>query len=46
VNTDLVEDLRPQLAPLLDEGEAPPELKAVYSSGEGSDELLVVYRLQ
>jgi hypothetical protein len=46
VSRDLVDDSRPQLASLLDSEEAPPGLEVVYSSGEGTGEELIVYRLQ
>ncbi|RJQ46248.1 MAG: hypothetical protein C4534_03180 [Gaiellales bacterium] len=45
VSRGLVDDLRPQLAALLD-GSAPPGLEEVYRSGEGTGSELVVYRIR
>lgn len=46
VSRYLVDELRPDLQPLLEAEEDPAGLEAVYTSGEGTDDEVVVYRLQ
>ena len=46
ITRGLVDDLRPDLAVLLEKTVVPPELEEVYGTGEGTADELVVYRIK